>query len=54
LAVFLFMSFPDLVSLVKGEALSGLSSIGISLLFLPIGLAAIGLIASALTSKVSR
>ncbi|HSE21665.1 MAG TPA: hypothetical protein VLB68_08390 [Pyrinomonadaceae bacterium] len=47
LAVFLFMTFPDLVSLVKGHSLSGLSSIGISLLFLPIGLAAIGLIASA-------
>ena len=52
LVVFLFMSFPDLVSLVKGHPLSVLSSIGISLLFLPIGLVVIGLIASALTSRV--
>jgi hypothetical protein len=52
LVVFLFISFPDLVSLVKGHPLSVLSSIGISLLFLPIGLVVIGLIASALTSRV--
>jgi len=52
LGVFLFMSFPDLVSLVKGHPSSGLGSVGMSFLFLPIGLGVIGLIAASLTNRI--
>src|SRR6185369_11447736 len=51
-AVFLFMSFPDLVSFVKGHPSSVLNSIGISLVYLPIGLAGMGVITSALTGRI--
>jgi len=57
LVVFLFLSAPELVSLLKfsnHEVLSELGRLGISLLFLPIGLATIGLIASVLTSSIKR
>jgi hypothetical protein len=52
LGVFLFVCFPDLVSLVKGHSFSGLSSVGMSFLFLPIGLGVIGLISAVLTNRI--
>jgi len=57
LAVFVLISAPELVSILKlssGQLLSQLARLGISLLFLPIGLATIGLIASVLTSRIKR
>jgi len=57
LVAFLLVSAPDLVSILKPSThreLSELGNVGTALLYLPIGLAATGLIASVLTSRVKR